>query len=81
MEIGYILEMWRSTYLPTLWIEGEPESSSWTMTKTKGKKEEAGSMLPMSGMRPPGVVRDRGMDRKVPNLIDYRRAQLRTLSR
>jgi len=37
MEVGYTVKMTRSTFLPTLWVEGEPERSFWTMTKIKGK--------------------------------------------
>jgi len=37
MEIGFTLEMMTGTYLPTLWIEGEPEASFWRVTKIKDK--------------------------------------------
>ena len=39
MEVGFTVEMTQTTFLPTLWIEGEPERSFWTMTKIKGKKQ------------------------------------------
>ncbi len=39
MEAGFTLEMTTGTFLPTLWIEGEPEPSSWTLTKIKGKRK------------------------------------------
>ena len=39
MEAGFTLESVKASHLPTLWIEGEPELSSWTLTKIKGKRK------------------------------------------
>ena len=39
MDAGFTLEMTNTAYLPTLWIEGQPEPSYWTLTKIKGKPQ------------------------------------------
>ena len=37
MEEGFVLDQARAGSLPSLWVEGSPERSWWTGTKTLGK--------------------------------------------
>jgi hypothetical protein len=39
MEEGFIADMTYGAVLASKWIEGEPEKSFWTGTKTKGKRQ------------------------------------------
>jgi hypothetical protein len=37
MQEGFILDLLRAGQAPASWVEGEPESSPWELTKIKGK--------------------------------------------
>ncbi|HTG43438.1 MAG TPA: PF20097 family protein [Verrucomicrobiae bacterium] len=37
MEEGFILEQSLSSYVPSVWVEGAPEPSFWTVTKVVKK--------------------------------------------
>ena len=37
MEVGFVLEQNLSYYCPSVWVEGSPEPSFWTITKVSGK--------------------------------------------
>ena len=37
MELGFVLEQNLSNYCPSVWVEGSPEPSFWTVTKVSGK--------------------------------------------
>ncbi len=39
MEEGFILEQSSANYVPSVWVEGPPESSFWTITKVTGKRK------------------------------------------
>jgi len=38
MEEGFIKDESQSAVYPSKWVEGAPEKSAWTGTKTRGKK-------------------------------------------
>ena len=39
MEEGFIADLTHGAVMTSKWIEGEPEKSFWTVTKTKGKRQ------------------------------------------
>jgi Domain of unknown function (DUF6487) len=39
MEEGFIADKTHGSVLVSKWVEGEPESSFWTVTKTHGKEQ------------------------------------------
>ena len=39
MQEGYVLDVAHGGVLPSIWVEGKPESSLWSGLKTKGKNK------------------------------------------
>jgi hypothetical protein len=37
MEIGFTLDVGHGSFLPSIWVQGFPEGSFWTITKIGGK--------------------------------------------
>ncbi len=37
MQKGFIVEQNLTNYIPSVWVEGSPEPSFWTITKIAGK--------------------------------------------
>ena len=37
MQVGWVMEQHATTRYPNVWVEGSPEPSFLTLTKTKGK--------------------------------------------